>query len=57
MAVISEVTHSGCDEWECLRCGKSCKLREMIVVLKNRKGDADMEKAYYFKTAPVILWT
>lgn len=29
----------------------------MIVVLKNRKGDAEMEKAYYFKTAPVILWT
>lgn len=27
---------------------KSCKMREMIVLV-NRKGEADMEKDFYFK--------
>lgn len=47
MTIISEVTHSGDSELECLKCGKSYKMREMIVLI-HRKEDADVEKACYF---------
>lgn len=53
MTIISEMTHSGYSGGECLKCGKSCKVREMIVLM-NRKDDAGVEKACYFKGSPVI---
>lgn len=34
-----------------MRCGKPCKIRAIIVLI-NRKGDADMEKVWYFKGNP-----
>lgn len=52
MIVISEMTHSGYSEGDCLKCGKSCKNERNDCI--NRKEDDNMKKDYYFKGGPVI---
>lgn len=52
MTVISEMTHSGYSEGDCLKCGKSCKNERNDCI--NRKVDDDVKKDPYVKGGPVI---